>query len=95
MGRGPDGYLVRLGEVAEVRLAVGRRSQPLALERRHRPVDGDHSAIQGERAGHLRRAVKKRLAEIQQTLPKDMHVEINIDNGVFIAASLEERGVPR
>ena len=34
-------------------------------------------------------AVKKRLAEIQSTLPKDMSVEINIDNGVFIAASLK------
>ena len=33
--------------------------------------------------------MKKRLAEIQSTLPKDIIVEVNIDNGVFIAASLK------
>ena len=32
-----------------------RRPQPLALQRRHRAFDGDHSAVEGERAGDLRR----------------------------------------
>ncbi len=34
-------------------------------------------------------AVKERLAEIQPTLPEDIKVDINMDNGVYIAASLK------
>ncbi len=88
VGRGPDGYLVRLGEVAEVRLASDDDRSIVALQRRHRSVDGHHSAVQGQRAGDIG-AVKERLAQIQPTLPKDITVEINIDNGVYIAASLK------
>ena len=66
-----------------------RRSQHLALERRHRPVDGDHSAVEGQRARHFQRGARSASREIQPTLPKDITVEINIDNGVFIAASLK------
>ena len=80
---------MRLGEVAEVRLAVRRRSQPLAFERRHRPVDGASFRSRRPTCSPPPAAVKERLAEIQTTLPKDITVEINIDNGVFIAASLK------
>jgi len=73
VGRGSDGYLVRLSEVAEVRLAS----------------DDDRSLSRSNGAIGPSAAVKKRLAEIQPTLPKDMNVEVNIDNGVFIAASLK------
>ena len=34
-------------------------------------------------------AVKARLLEVQRTVPKDISVEVNVDNGVFIAASLK------
>jgi multidrug efflux pump len=33
--------------------------------------------------------VKERLADVQKSLPKDISAEINIDNGVFISASLK------
>ena len=89
VGRGPGrlpGAARRSGRGAA---RLRRRSQHLALQRRDRPVDGDHPAVEGQRARDVARACKKRLAEIQPTLPKDITVEINIDNGVFIAASLK------
>ena len=88
VGRGPDGYLVRLGEVAEVRLAS---DDDRSLSRSNGIIGlsmADHSAVEGQRARHLRRG-EERLAKIQHTLPKDITVEVNIDNGVFIAASLK------
>jgi multidrug efflux pump len=88
VGRGPDGYLVRLGEVAEVRLAS---DDDRSLSRSNGAIGLSMAVIPQSKANVLATsgAVKKRLAEIQSTLPKDMLVEVNIDNGVFIAASLK------
>ena len=88
VGRGPDGYLVRLGEVAEVRLAS---DDDRSLSRSNGEIGLSMAVIPQSKANVLATsgAVKKRLAEIQSTLPKDMTVEVNIDNGVFIAASLK------
>src|SRR6478752_6894901 len=88
VGRGSDGYLVRLGEVAEVRLAS---DDDRSLSRSNGQIGLSMAVIPQSKANVLATsaAVKKRLAEIQPTLPKDMNVEINIDNGVFIAASLK------
>src|SRR6186713_223549 len=88
VGRGPDGYLVRLGEVAEVRLAS---DDDRSLSRSNGLIGLSMAIIPQSKANVLATsgAVKKRLAEIQSTLPKDMLVEVNIDNGVFIAASLK------
>jgi multidrug efflux pump len=88
VGRGADGYLVRLGEVAEVRLAS---DDDRSLSRSNGAIGLSMAIIPQSKANVLATsaAVKKRLAEIQKTLPKDMNVEINIDNGVFIAASLK------
>jgi multidrug efflux pump len=88
VGRGPDGYLVRLGEVAEVRLAS---DDDRSLSRSNGVVGLSMAIIPQSKANVLAtsNAVKKRLAEIQPTLPADMQVEVNIDNGVYIAASLK------
>jgi len=88
VGRGPDGYLVRLGEVAEVRLAS---DDDRSLSRSNGAIGLSMAVIPQSKANVLATSgeVKKRLAEIQPTLPKDMLVEVNIDNGVFIAASLK------
>jgi multidrug efflux pump len=88
VGRGADGYLVRLGEVAEVRLAS---DDDRSLSRSNGAIGLSMAIIPQSKANVLATsgAVKKRLAEIQSTLPKDMNVEVNIDNGVFIAASLK------
>jgi multidrug efflux pump len=87
VGRGPDGYLVRLGEVAEVRLAS---DDDRSLSRSNGEIGLSMAIIPQSKANVLATsaAVKERLAEIQPTLPKDMNVEVNIDNGVFIEASL-------
>ena len=88
VGRGPDGYLVRLGEVAEVRLAS---DDDRSLSRSNGAIGLSMAIIPQSKANVLAtsNAVKKRLAEIQPTLPADMQVEVNIDNGVYIAASLK------
>ena len=66
-----------------------RRPQPVALERRHRPVDGHHSAVEGQRAGHLRARSRSGSRKSSRRCRRTCTVEINIDNGVFIAASLK------
>ncbi|HUQ09184.1 MAG TPA: efflux RND transporter permease subunit [Steroidobacteraceae bacterium] len=88
VGRGPDGYLVRLGEVAEVRLAS---DDDRSLSRSNGVVGLSMAVIPQSKANVLRTSalVKERLAQIQPTLPKDMNVEVNMDNGVFIAESLK------
>jgi multidrug efflux pump len=88
VGRGPDGYLVRLGEVAEVRLAS---DDDRSISRSNGAIGLSMAIIPQSKANVLAtsNAVRVRLAEVQKTVPKDIAVEINIDNGVFIAASLK------
>jgi multidrug efflux pump len=77
-----------LGEVAEVRLA---RDDDRSISRSNGEIGLSMAIIPQSKANVLAtsQAVKKRLARVQKTLPKDITVEINIDNGVFIAASLK------
>ena len=88
VGRGTDGYLVRLGEVAEVRLAA---DDDRSISRSNGIIGMSLAIIPQSKANVLAtsREVKARLAEVQKTLPKDITAEINIDNGIFIAASLK------
>jgi multidrug efflux pump len=88
VGRGADGYLVRLGEVAEVRLAA---DDDRSISRSNGIIGLSMAIIPQSKANVLAtsRAVKERLAEVQKNLPKDITAEINIDNGIFIAASLK------
>jgi multidrug efflux pump len=88
VGRGPDGYLVRLGEVAEVRLAS---DDDRSLSRSNGQLGLSMAVIPQSKANVLKTSglVKQRLEQIQPTLPKDITVEVNMDNGVFIAASLK------
>ena len=88
VGRGADGYLVRLGEVAEVRLAA---DDDRSISRSNGIIGMSMAIIPQSKANVLAtsRAVKVRLAEVQKILPKDITAEINIDNGIFIAASLK------
>jgi multidrug efflux pump len=88
VGRGPDGYLVRLGEVADVRLAG---DDDRSISRSNGVIGLSMAIIPTSKANVLAtsKLVKERLAEVQKTLPKDVSAEINIDNGMFIEASLE------
>jgi len=88
VGRGADGYLVRLGEVSEVRLAA---DDDRSISRSNGIIGMSLAIIPQSKANVLEtsREVKERLAEVQKTLPADITAEINIDNGIFIAASLK------
>jgi multidrug efflux pump len=91
IGRGPDGYLVRLGEVAEVRLAS---DDDRSISRTNGIIGASMAIIPQSKANVLATSneVRQRLAQVQPTLPKDITVDINIDNGVYIAASLKNVG---
>ena len=75
-------------EVAEVRLAS---EDDRSISRSNGVVGLSMAILPQSKANVLATsaAVKKQLAAIQSTLPKDMVAEINIDNGMFIAASLK------
>ena len=88
VGRGTDGYLVRLSEVAEVRLAS---EDDRSISRSNGVIGMSMAILPQSKANVLATsaAVKKQLESIQSTLPTDIVAEINIDNGMFIAASLK------
>ena len=88
IGRGADGYLVRLGEVAEVRLAS---DDDRSISRTNGIIGASMAIIPQSKANVLATSseVRKRLEQVQPTLPKDVSIDINIDNGVYIAASLK------
>lgn len=87
--RGDKGYLVRLGEVAEVEIGpVERRSEFRA--------DGIPNIgigiIKQSKANTLEvaRAVKAKVAAIGKTLPDGMALTINSDDSVYIEAAISE-----
>ena len=87
--QGADNYLVRLGEVADVELAPenvrsfsrtdGRSGMSLGI------VPQAQSNILKVNAD-----VAKRIEELQGTLPPEITMGINMDNSVFIRASMKE-----
>ncbi|MEP7313772.1 MAG: efflux RND transporter permease subunit, partial [Pseudomonadota bacterium] len=89
IGRGADGYLVRLSDVATVDLAAenqrsGARKDgaPAILM----PIVPQSTANVLEVAN----AVKAELARIQAGLPDDVSAEVHIDNSVFILESMKK-----
>jgi multidrug efflux pump len=89
VGRGKDGYLVRLGEVATVQLAAENQRSGAATN------DGlailmPITALSTANVLEVAAAVKKEMALIREGLPKDISIEVNIDNSVFILQSMKE-----
>jgi multidrug efflux pump len=86
---GDDDYLIRLGEVADVELA------PENL-RSYSATDGSTGVglgiIPQAQANMLKvnKAVAERLDALQSTMPEDIELAINMDNSIFIRASLIE-----
>jgi multidrug efflux pump len=84
-----DGYLIRLGEVADIELA------PENI-RSYSATDGTPGMSLGiipqAQANMLRvnQAVAKRIDEIQSSLPDGISVSVNMDSSMFIRASLVE-----
>ncbi|MEO7773996.1 MAG: efflux RND transporter permease subunit [Steroidobacteraceae bacterium] len=89
VGRGADGYLVRLGEVARVEIAAED-------QRSYARVNGAPAIflpIVAQSTANIlevSKGIKQELARIQPTLPKDMALEINLDNSIFILESMKK-----
>jgi multidrug efflux pump len=89
IGRGADGYLVRLGEVATVQLAAENQRSGAATN------DGPAIlmpvvALSTANVLEVASAIKKEMKLIREGLPEDISVEVNIDNSVFILESMKK-----
>jgi multidrug efflux pump len=89
VGRGQDGSVVRLGEVAEVqRDAENLRS----VSRSDGSIGISLSIIPTSTANVLdvARGVHEEIARLRRTLPADLRMEVNVDNSLFVQASIGE-----
>ncbi len=92
IGRSPDGYLVRLGDVAQVNLGAEN-------ERSVSRTDGLSGISLGieqlSKANTLEVAnnVYATMARITSDLPQGVALTINVDTSIFIRASLREVGI--
>lgn len=89
LGRGDNGYLIRLEEVADVAIAP----EDERGVSRNDGINGFSLGIIPQAQANILQVngdVLKRLEEIRPTLPDDIEVGVNIDNSVFIRASMIE-----
>jgi multidrug efflux pump len=89
IGRGADGSLVRLGEVAEVK----RDSEDLRSVSRSNGVTGTSLAIIPTSTANLldvTRGVREEMVRVRASVPKDISVEVNVDNSLFVDESINE-----
>jgi len=89
LGEGSDNYLIRLGEVADIEIAPENIRSYSATNGRPGMSMG---IIPQAQANMLRvnEAVTQRIEELQPSLPDGINVSVNMDNSVFIRASLLE-----
>ncbi len=91
LAQGADNYLVRLGEVAEIELAP----EDVRSFSRTDGRDGMALGVIPQAQANLLQVnsdVRKRIEELQSTLPPDVSLVINMDNSIFIRESLKEVG---
>ena len=89
IGRGPDGHLVRLGEVADVQLAAETERTMMRTNGRA----GVGVGIEAQSKANVLdvvRGVRAEVATLQATLPKGASLVVNVDNGIAIEAALRE-----
>jgi multidrug efflux pump len=87
VGRGPDGYLVRLGEVADVRLAA---EEERTLARANGLPGVSLGIVPTSTANVLEvsQRVREALAQVQPRVPKDISLGVNLDFTVFVTESM-------
>ena len=91
LAQGADNYLVRLGEVADIELAP----EDVRSFSRTDGRDGMSLGIIAQSQANLLKVntdVRKRIDELQSTLPPNINLAINLDNSIFIRESLKEVG---
>ena len=89
IGRGADGHLVRLGEVAQVRLAAENERSLIRANGR----TGVGMGIEAQSKANtldVVRGVRAEVQRLQADIPKGAVLQINVDNGVAIEAALQE-----
>ena len=89
IGRGPEGHLVRLGEVADVRIAA---ENDRTLMRTDGQV-GVGIGIEAQSKANVRDVVRGVRAEVERlrpTLPEGSTLVVTTDNGLAIEAALKE-----
>jgi multidrug efflux pump len=89
IGRGPDGYLVKLADVADVELAA-ENERTIARTNRIPGVSVGIEAQANANALEVAKAVRAEIAALNKDLPAGTQLGINIDRAVFIEASLHE-----
>jgi multidrug efflux pump len=89
IGRGPDGHLVRLGEVADVQLAAETERTMMRTNGRA----GVGIGIEAQSKANVLevvRGVRAEVAKLESALPKGSSLVVNVDNGIAIEAALQE-----
>lgn len=89
IGRGADGYLVRLGDVADVRLAAENLRN---LARANGLPGISLGVIPNSTANVLdvSRAVRAEIERVNVSLPADIRGEVNLDFSVFVEESMRK-----
>jgi multidrug efflux pump len=92
IARGPNNYLVRLGELAKIE--IGAESDNSSFRANGAPAVG-LAIIKRPGASTLAvaSAAKKELEEIKKSLPPDIEVAVSMDSSLYIAAALKEVGI--
>jgi multidrug efflux pump len=89
IGRGAEGYLVRLGEVAAVELAA----EDLRTLARTNGTSGVSLGIVPQSTANVldvAEGAKRELAYVQDSLPPDIKLDVTIDDSVFVSESIHE-----
>lgn len=89
LARGADNYLVRLGEVADIEFAP----ENVRTFSRTDGATGMSLGIVPQAQANILQVnsdVAKRVEELQSSLPDDINLGINMDNAMFIRASIKE-----
>lgn len=89
IGRGEDGYLIRLEEVAGVELAPENYRN---ISRSNGIAGVSMGIIPQSKANilMLNTGVREQIERIQPTLPDDINLSVNLDFSVFISESIKE-----
>ena len=89
IGRGVDGHLVRLGEIADVRLAAENTRSMMRTN--GRPGVGIGIEAQSKaNVLEIVKGVRAEVAKLQAEVPPGSSLMVNVDNGIAIEAALRE-----
>jgi len=89
IGRGPQGQIVRLGEVADVRIGA-ENERSIARANGAEAVSLAIEQLSKANSVAVSKAVQKEMSSILPDLPEGMSLEVNYDRAEFIEASMHE-----